>query len=100
MEPGTTEIYISHRGMYEVFVSRQGPDEVATASRRIPSWKLKCCVALDGPLRCRGQARQRICRDEQDVRSNGRRSSRRRMAVASWRSRSGFDRARRRRTGA
>ena len=44
-EPGTTEIYISHRGMYEVFVSRARTRRSGSRVRRIPSWKLKCCAA-------------------------------------------------------
>lgn len=42
-EPGTTEIYISHRGMYEVFVSEGKTRQSGSLAHRTPSLRQKCC---------------------------------------------------------
>ena len=57
-EPGTTEIYISHRGMEEVYTSLgAGPDEVAAAAARSRARGGDAAPA-DGALRRAGSARE------------------------------------------
>ena len=57
-EPGTTEIYISHRGMEEVYINEaQEPDALAAASARSRS-RSGNAAAPDGALRRAAGARQ------------------------------------------
>ena len=48
-KPGTTEVYISHRGMYEMYVNdanlRQTGRTVWQPRPPIRSWRWRCCAA-------------------------------------------------------
>lgn len=45
-EPGTTDIFISHRGMYGIQHFRgQRPDSLAAARKPIQSLRQRCCGA-------------------------------------------------------
>ena len=57
-QPGTTEIYISHRGMEEVYTSvAAGPDQVAAAAAESRA-RSRDAAAADGALRRAGRARE------------------------------------------
>jgi Uncharacterized lipoprotein len=42
---GGTEIYISHRGMYEVYATKDRTRPCGSRVPQIPNWKPKCCAA-------------------------------------------------------
>jgi outer membrane protein assembly factor BamC len=43
-EPGTVEIYISHRGMYEIIPTKAGAIPSGSRARQIPNSKPRCCA--------------------------------------------------------